>query len=218
MSTSRYSRGFTLIELLVALLIFAIFAAIAYGGLDQVLTAKARTTRAAERLSDLQTAYTWIARDIEQAVDRPIRDAYGDPAEAVIGGGTSLELTRAGWRNPAGLTRSNLQRVAYTLEDGQLQRRYWRVLDRAPDSEAHETELLEGVQEMELRFLDEQGQWQPTWPVTNAAGNTVPMPRAVEVSLEIEDWGRITRLFRVPDGADSITTSANQGQGGATAN
>jgi len=218
MNTSRYSRGFTLIELLVALLIFAIFAAIAYGGLDQVLTAKQRTTREAERLTDLQTAYTWIARDIEQAVDRPIRDAYGDPAEALIGGGTSLELTRAGWRNPAGLTRSHLQRIAYTLEDGQLQRRYWRVLDRAPDSEAHETMLLEGVQEMELRFLDEQGQWQPAWPVTNAAGNVVPMPRAVELSLEIEGWGRITRLFRVPDGADSITTDANQGQGGATAN
>ena len=218
MNTSRYSRGFTLIELLVALLIFAIFAAIAYGGLDQVLTAKARTTREAERLSDLQTAYTWIARDIEQAVDRPIRDAYGDPAEALIGGGTSLELTRAGWRNPAGLTRSHLQRVAYTLEDGQLQRRYWRILDRAPDSEAHETMLLEGVQEMELRFLDEQGQWQPAWPVTNADGNVVSMPRAVEFSLEIEGWGRITRLFRVPDGADFITTNANLGQGGATAN
>jgi len=218
MNTSRYSRGFTLIELLVALLIFAIFAAIAYGGLDQVLTAKARTTREAERLSDLQTAYIWIARDIEQVVDRPIRDAYGDPAEALIGGGTSLELTRAGWRNPAGLTRSHLQRVAYTLEDGQLQRRYWRILDRAPDSEAHETMLLEGVQEMELRFLDDQGQWQPAWPVTNAAGNVVPMPRAVELSLEIEGWGRITRLFRVPDGADFITTDATQGQGGATAN
>lgn len=215
MNPSHRTRGFTLIELLVALLIFAIFAAIAYGGLDQVLTAKARTARAAERLAGLQTAYTWIARDIEQAVDRPIRDPYGDPAEALIGGGDSLEFTRAGWRNPAGLRRSNLQRVAYTLDDGQLRRQYWRVLDRAPDSEARESVLLEGVQEMELRFLDEQGQWQPAWPVTNAAGDVVPMPRAVELSLEIEDWGRITRLFPVADGADLITT---QGQGGATTN
>jgi general secretion pathway protein J len=211
MNRSRHTRGFTLIELLVALLIFAIFAAIAYGGLDQVLTAKARTTRESERLADLQTAFTWIARDIEQAVDRPIRDAYGDPAEAMIGGGTSLELTRAGWRNPAGLTRSNLQRVAYTLDDGRLRRGYWRVLDRAPDSEAHESVLLNDVQEMELRFLDEQGQWQPAWPVTNAAGDVVPMPRAVELSLEIDGWGRITRLFQIPDGADFITTQAQTG-------
>jgi len=110
-----------------------------------------------------------------------------------------LELTRTGWRNPAGRTRSNLQRVAYGLRDGNLLRVYWNVLDRAEDSEPLESVLLDGVDKLELRFLDHKNQWQSAWPSSQlgASESGIP-PKVVEVTLETKSEGRITRLFRVP--------------------
>ena len=196
--------GFTLLELLVALGIFALLAAMAYGGLNTVMKAKAVTDKHATRLSQLQMTFLWLGRDIEQTVERSIRDEYGDNQAAVLGveaGRYQLELTRAGWRNPAGRARSNLQRVAYGLRDGELIRAYWRVLDRAQDSQPLETVLLDGVNKLELRFLDDKNQWTDSWPdntLGSQSGDTPSAPpRAVEVTVETEAEGSITRLFRV---------------------
>lgn len=200
--TRKNQHGFTLLELLVALGIFALLAAMGYSGLNSVMTARKVTDQHAQRLSQLQMTFLWLGRDIEQAVDRSIRDEYGDPQPAMLGvetGRYQLELTRTGWRNPAGRARSNLQRVAYGLRDGNLIRAYWNVLDRAQDSQPLETVLLEGVDQLELRFLNASNTWQDSWPggQTGGAVSTVP-PKAVEVTLETKAEGRITRLFRVP--------------------
>ncbi len=204
--------GFTLLELLVAMGIFALMAAMAYGGLNAIITERQATNKHAERLAQLQTSFLWLSRDIEQTTNRRIRDEYGDSQLALSSaevGQFQLELTRGGWRNPVGRARSNLQRVAYGVREDKLIRAYWNVLDRAQDSKPLETVLLDGVTRMELRFLsvqksDQQSgqdkqEWVDAWP-----GNSVGVqpsddpPQAVEVTLETEAEGRITRLFRVP--------------------
>lgn len=201
-NTIRKQNGFTLLELLVALGIFAVLAAMAYSGLDSVMTARQVTNQHADRLSQLQMAFLWLGRDVEQAVDRSIRNEYGEPRGPMLGvetGRYQLELTRTGWRNPAGRARSNLQRVAYGIRDGALVRAYWNVLDRAQDSEPLESVMLEGVEKLELRFLNTSNGWQDSWPSNQLGGqpSSVP-PKAVEVTLETKAEGRITRLFRVP--------------------
>jgi general secretion pathway protein J len=206
--------GFTLLELLVAMGIFALMAAMAYGGLNVIMKEREATDQRAARLAHLQTSFFWLGRDIEQAINRPIRDEYGDRQPALSSadiGIYRLELTRAGWRNPAGRARSHLQRVAYSVRDNQLIRSYWNVLDRAQDSQPLETVLLDGVIRMDLRFLASLGtglnpgqnqgapEWNENWP-DNGTGATPTddLPVAVEITLETESEGRITRLFRVP--------------------
>lgn len=194
---SRRCHGFTLIELLVALVIFVLLAVMAYGGLSRVLEARDSFVRHDDRLAAVQMAFMLMSRDIEQAVDRPIRDAFGDPLPALRGDLQGIELTRDGWRNPGGFMRSQLLRVGWQLDGDRLRRLTWAVLDRAPDSEATQPVLLEKVANLSFRFLSTQGQWYEEWPpaVTNTPQPDLPL--AVEVTLELDDWGEIQRLFRL---------------------
>lgn len=194
------SRGFTLLELLVALAIFALIGALAYSGLSGVLETRNQARHKAEQLAALQLAFSFIERDLEQASARGVRDILGDALPALrVTRDNALEFTRGGWRNPGLSARSHLQRVAYRLKDGKLLRLTWPVLDQAQTSAPGEAVLLSGVEAFEARFYDQALAQQAAWPVST--GNARPLPRAVEVSIEPEGFGRVTRLFRVADGA-----------------
>lgn len=198
MRRKRSERGFTLLELLVALAIFAVLSVMAYGGLRSVLDTRERTDAEAERLAEIQTAMLLFGRDVRQVVARPIRDIYGDqqpPFRAVYSGNPRLELTRGGYRNPMEPARSALQRVGYALEEGVLYRVFWPVLDQGQDTEPDRMRLLGEVEELELRYLDAQGVWHDAWPPVDQGVGPAGLPRAVELGVDLEDWGRLTRLF-----------------------
>jgi general secretion pathway protein J len=194
-------EGFTLLELLVALAIFSLIAVMAYGGLETVLKQQAGTEENAESLAELQKTYLVIQRDIEQAVPRAIRDEFGDEQAPLIGT-TLFQLTRGGWNNPANQPRSTLQRVGYSLEDRQLIRYAWRVLDRAQDSAPTRQPLAADIESMQVRYLDEAGNWQEQWPPlqagSNPLANPTDFPRAVEMTLEHARFGTLTWLFQLP--------------------
>lgn len=168
-----YSRGFTLLELLISLVIFSLIAAMAYSGLNNVLIARSQTEAKVQQLYKLQMALTMMERDVEQVVDRPIRDEYGDEKPALVGneyGDYLLEFTHTGWLNPLSSPRSNLQRVAYSIKEEKLIRTIWYALDRAQDSEHFDTVLLDDVKNLEFRYLDPNGEWQRSWPPQNLSG------------------------------------------------
>ena len=195
----RVPDGFTLIEILVAITIFIIMAAMAYGGLRVILESRDSYERNSDRLAELQTFFMLMERDIGQAVDRPVRDNFGDTQPSLSGNENGLELTHAGVRNPAGFARSHLQRVAYVLDQGAVVRLVWPVIDRAQDTEPARSDVLRDVQSMQLRYLDAGRQWQTDWPADKQNDKTPEaLPRAVEVSIEYRDWGTLTRLFALP--------------------
>jgi general secretion pathway protein J len=194
-------RGFTLLELLVALAIFSVIAVMAYGGLSTVLNQRALTEERAERLGMLQKTYLVLQRDLEQAVPRAIRDEFGDRIGPLTGT-PSFQFTRGGWRNPLDHPRSTLQRVGYLLEDGELTRYAWPVLDRAQDSEPVEQVLAADITDLQVRYLDEQNRWQEQWPKEQRGGNPeeppAELPKAIELSLEHEYFGTLVWLFQLP--------------------
>ena len=193
--------GFTLVELLVASAILVVLGVAGYVGLDVVLGTAERTTQESQRLQRVQRCFTQLAMDLEQAVVRPIRDDFGDEQAALRyqSGLTSLEFTRAGLPNPAGWPRSSMQRVAYTLERGEFARLYWRQLDRSQGDEPVRRILLDRVRSLEFRFLDAQARWQEQWPpLTGGSLQGSPMPAAVELKIELEDWGELRRVYALP--------------------
>jgi len=198
----RAQKGFTLLELLIASIIFAIMAIMAYGGLANVMDNSKSSERALKRLQQIQQSISVINRDFSQLVPRAIRDEYGNIQPAFIAGSNIdnlVEFTRGGRVNPANLLRSTLLRVAYRFDDEQLVRLQWPQLDRAPGIEAKKTTLLDNVEEVTLRFLDQESRWQEQWPPLNSTSDTTggiaAEPVAIEIIVKLNDWGEIRRLY-----------------------
>lgn len=197
----KRQAGFTLLELLVAMAIFAILAVMAYSGLNAVLDNRQALEVQSDRMRQLQTAFLLIGRDLTQSASRRVRDELGGDLEAMKGGEgfiPLIEFTHTGQRNPAGGLRSNLERVAYQLQGDEFSRWRWSVLDRAQDSTPKKRLLLSGVRAISLRFYDSGNRWQGSWPPADQNLDEAGLPRAVEITLDLEDWGRITRLFALP--------------------
>ncbi len=189
------AHGFTLVEVLVALAVFAVVSVMSFGGLMLLMENRDQVRDHGERLAAIQTAVSILERDLQQAVARPVRDPLGDRRVALLSGDlAALEFTRAGRSNPLGVRRSELERVAWRIRDGSLERLAWLVLDQQPDPPRRDRTLLDDAEAIELDFMDDNGQWQSTWPPAGAAGDPTALPRAVRLSVELGDLGRITRV------------------------
>lgn len=204
--------GFTLLELIVAIAIFSLLSVMAYSGLMVMLQTASQTEQQAKRMTELQMAMMIVSRDMFQATSRSIINEYGVPEAALLGSDDSISLTRAGWSNPFPdldpdrRVRSTLQRVTYSLDEGVLVRSQWFVLDRISNSESYDAPLLEDVSELKIQYMNEGRNWENIWPplaTISSTGATIPpppLPLAVKITLELNDWGSITRVFTMLKG------------------
>jgi general secretion pathway protein J len=136
--------------------------------------------------------------------------SLGGPSSTPASQGTTsgtpplLQLTRGGWANPSGLQRSQLQRVAYFLENGTLRREYWYVLDPTLSSTTARRDLLTHVKSVTIQYMDISHNWQAQWPPLTVAGaqalesNLRIRPVAVQLTIDTDDFGKIVRIIEVP--------------------
>ncbi len=193
-------RGFTLLELMIASIIFAIMAIMAYGGLDNVIKNSESSKQALKRLQQVQQSVSILNRDLAQIVQRSIRDEYGNKKPYLTAGiniDNLIEFTRGGRVNPANMLRSSLLRVAYQFDEDKLIRLQWPQLDRAQGVDAKKTVIIDSVEEVTFRFLDDKARWHKQWPPLNngGQGNNSSELYAIEVVLQLNDWGDIRRLY-----------------------
>ena len=201
-STQKKQQGFTLLELLIASIIFAIMAVMAYGGLNNVMSNSKASQQALKRLQQIQQSVAVLNRDFSQVVPRSIRDEFGNPQPYLSAGNNIdnlVEFSRGGRVNPANLLRSSLLRIAYQFDDEKLVRLQWPQMDRAQETEAKKTTLIDNLNEVTIRFLDQNAEWQEQWPPLNVTSGTDGANATeligIEIVLDLKDWGEIRRLY-----------------------
>jgi general secretion pathway protein J len=205
--------GFTLIEVVVAMFIAAVMFAIGYRALNQAVIERDKLATAQDRVTEIQRSIRVVAQDFAQLAARAARDTQGigELQAAVSATGTDSTLitfTRTGWSNPAGIQRPAEQRVRYRFVDGALLREHWLSVDPALNSEPRQRVVLTQLKSVEIRFLDPNTRtWRTDWPARVAGAPVGPLtidealltrPLAIELTLVLEDWGRVQRIFEVP--------------------
>jgi len=200
-------RGFTLMEMLIAVTITAVIGLGVWQVLNGVINARDRVDEVADEFAALQRTMLLFERDMNQMINRPARDVFGDVQPALTSRSEpfNLLLTRQGWRNPLGLRRSDLQRVAWEYDGSALVRSYWPALDQGQEDNRRQAVVLDGLKTFKLRFLDSNRQWQDDWPMqepatsANALGEGLALPAGLELTLEHDRFGTLERLFVLTD-------------------
>ncbi len=216
--SARVSRpgGFTLVEVLIAMAITALVAAIAYSSLARVMAGVEGLRENADRSYEINRALMILSRDLRHLAPRPVRDEFGELEPALRGGELApfpLSFTRTGWHNPLEHPRSSLQRVNYRLEEEQLWRDSYVVLDRVGNTEPRSTLLLAGVEAIDLAFLGsatgaqisreddaiDTSRWPENWAVDPGSDQSeLRAPEALEIRFRLTDWGEIRRFYVLP--------------------
>lgn len=194
-SNRRPVAGFTLLEVLLAIAIFASMSLAAYEVLQGVLRNDEVTRTQVSRLGEVQRAFAVLARDFQQAVPRPVR-VQGEASDVVIrtnpaelqSEADAISFVRTGWLNPgAQLPRSELQWVGYRLKEGQLQRLSYLYPDPVIGTEPQEATLLSRVTGFKIRYW--RNRWLDRW------SDPATLPAGIEVTVELEDYGSLRRVF-----------------------
>jgi len=175
---------------------------LAYMSLGQTLSNADMLNERMDRLQSIQRTISYLSSELLQTVPRPVRVELGNaplPAlQSSFGSEFALQLTHGGWPNSAGVPRSTMQRTAYRIEEGELIRYHWNVLDRTVNNTPLTTVMLDEVESLTFRFLQATDEWIEQWPPISAqSAPNSGLPRAVEVVLTLADEGEISRVIEV---------------------
>lgn len=198
----KYKRGFTLLEVLIAIAIFTVISLSSFTIFNTVLNADERSQKSTSRQNELQRAFLLIERDFLQIAQRTMRFDGEAPLKEFIhtdsnyaSDGQSIGFVRNGWTNPGLLLpRSDMQSVAYHLNESTLERLHFNFVDAVVGEEPKIRPLITGVKTLSFEFFDGKV-WQEKL-------DSKSMPLAIAIELDLEDYGLIRRQFIVPGSVD----------------
>ena len=215
--------AFTLIELMIALVIFSVVAVLSVTGMRSLIDAKQQQIAHSADLKQLQLAQALLSRDIQQIINRPMRDANNAIAPGFVGyslldvGGqldngehTLFEFTRMGYPNPRSTAaRSTLERIRYSVNHQELIRTVWAGVDNLANAQATELVLLKNLEGIQLSYIDSTGNEAANW-LTEFAGLTIDnslnftpqrnLPSALDIKLSLKQFGALEWYFLLAGG------------------
>ncbi|WNC72587.1 type II secretion system minor pseudopilin GspJ [Thalassotalea psychrophila] len=197
------AKGFTLLEVLIAIVLFSLISLSSVKLLTAIIDSSEQGKAHSDRLNELQRAFLVMERDFIQMTRRRVR-LNGDAAlktfihtnESTYSSNThGIAFVRQGWRNPALLLpRSDVQAVAYQLEEDVLNRLHYVFVDSVVGEEPKIRPLISNVEKVDFEFFNGK-KWVKDLPEED-------LPMAVAIEIEITDIGLIRRQFLVPGLAD----------------
>ncbi|MGI5310165.1 type II secretion system minor pseudopilin GspJ [Rheinheimera sp. WS51] len=197
----KYRRGFTFIEMLLAIAIFALVGLASISVLTSVSKSDELSRESGQRLIEIQRTMLMLERDFMQISARHVR-INGEAAEKnrLVGEqyllnseDHGISFSRQGWRNPGMiLPRSELQAVAYRLQEGSLQRLFTLYPDAVTGTEPRVQVLQTDLTGFEIEYFNGD-KWLKRWQDSM-------MPSAIKVILVHTYLGQIERIFMLPDG------------------
>ncbi|GAA5143348.1 type II secretion system minor pseudopilin GspJ [Thalassotalea piscium] len=210
-ASQKTQIGFTLLEVLVSVAIFALISLASFSLFDGVLKSEAVSKAQMTRLNEVQRAWMIIERDILQIAHRSMR-IEGEAADknfirtsfdGYASSDNALAFVRYGWTNPGLLIpRSDMQSVAYRLDDKQLQRLHFNFVDSVVGEEPKIRPLISGVERISFEFY-----YQKKWQKTIEEGR---LPLAISIILDTEDLGVLTRKFLVAGESEATQTETRR--------
>lgn len=198
-------------EVMVAITIMAIIATLAGQALHTATTSGAATDDAVKRMSSIDRSWLLLEADLRNALPRAIKPANDEPIPALTVGDSSdywMTVLRGGVANPLRLTRSEIVRVGYRLQEGVLWRDTWLDNTETDQRKALPQKLMVDVKDIVVRVLADSassiaaGPWLQDWPAPGISRER--LPRALEITIQTEDIGDVTRLFAILPGEDVI--------------
>ena len=192
---NSYNYGFTLLEMVLAIAIFSIMSLTVYQILQSTFQSADIFKRKSKRLVNIQRAIGFLERDISHAIirqsslsDSPSNTDFFAGVGTLFSSDYGIELVRNNWLNPGGiLSRSNLERVGYRIQNNKLERLSYRYPDNIPDIYPSITPILDQVIGFRFKF-HHNGQWINQWNYLDI------LPKGIEVSLELEDIGVVKKI------------------------
>ncbi|TKB46681.1 type II secretion system minor pseudopilin GspJ [Thalassotalea mangrovi] len=193
------NRGFTFLEVILAMAIFALVGLTSATMLSNVLKSSDIAEAKNARLVELQRAFLVMERDFLQMTKRSVRIEGEAPLQGFLHSNEStyssnthgIAFVRQGWSNPALLLpRSDLQAVAYQLEEDTLNRLHRIFVDTVVGEEPKVRALIQGVEKVDFEFF-----YSNKWIGDLQTGEE--LPKAIAVEIELQDLGLIRREFLV---------------------
>tara|TARA_B100000003_G_scaffold27637_3_gene21891 strand:+ start:6133 stop:6717 length:585 start_codon:yes stop_codon:yes gene_type:complete len=193
----KITKGFTLIEILVALLAASIISIMSFEFLSNSVFLKERVDASIKRDSDHMNTINTIRLDLMQAVPFDMKDQNGRELNvSFIGNSSNRVMTFVSLSTSDHLqTISKLRRVIYLYENNQLIR--VTTLSNKEQVEISRETLIEGIENLEIRFGEELDEAEIDWP--NLKHNSsIKFPKYIFLTYEIENsiYRQIFSAFR----------------------
>jgi general secretion pathway protein J len=189
--------GFTLLEVLIAIVIFALISLTSFSIFTTVIKSDESSQLRTGRMNELQRAFIIIERDLLQISKRTVRINGEEPLEGYLhtdsdysSGSQYLGFVRQGWTNPGLLLpRSDLQSVAYQLNDNSVERLHFNFVDSVQGEEPKIRKLISDVSALKFEYFDGK-KWQKEIKDNQ-------LPHAIAIEIDTVDYGLIRRQFLV---------------------
>ncbi|WP_223270263.1 type II secretion system minor pseudopilin GspJ [Colwellia sp. C1TZA3] len=195
---AKRSQGFTLLEVLIAIAIFSVISMASFSIFETVINSDTATKARTDRINELQRGFLIIERDMLQIARRSVRLNGEAPLSGFLHTDNdsfttseqAIAFVRHGWTNPGLLLpRSDMQSVAYQLNESTVERVHFNFVDAVLGEEPKVRPLISQVEKLNFEFYDGK-KWQKTLQEQS-------LPMAIAIEIDTTDYGIIRRQFIV---------------------